>query len=819
MIQAIGLTSTSRRQRLPRVDDLTFEARPGKVTVLLGPAGSGKSEALRLMLQLLPGRGVALFRGRSVHRIAHPAREIGVLLGDVPGHPARTARGHLRMLTAVAGVPVERADDVLDVVGLSGLAGQKLGDFSLGMDRRLGIAAALLGDPHTLVLDEPTRGLSPREASWLYGLLREYADQGGLVLASSRDPREAARIADRVVSIDGGRLVADQDAADFSRTRLRPRVAVRTPHAERFAAVLTQEARSAERGGRGTGVVEVVCDGGGRVSVYGSDCASVGESAYRHGILVHRIAEEIGDAGDKGRPEPLVRADGRAPRKKTSRLSAAPSATAPTAPDEETAPVPVGATAASAHGAGHAAAGTGTDAGTPLGHASVPGPAVYGASGEGDQEPQRQRQSQDQDQDSNSEREREQTRSPEGAEAQGPQEAEGHIQPHGPSQALDQGQGQNQGPDQRPVRDHGPRQEAEQGGGEAIVLTPLRSTYTPVPSATPDTTVAPAPAVTSSTPTSASAPQATLLPPLPSVRRPGPVAPVRYEVRRLFGVRTPWVVMVVALLVAFGVAAMQARSGAVAAEASAAGLAPVLRLLMAWPAMPFLLPPVAVAAGLLGALAFGQEFRYPALAPAQAPVPRRLGLLLAKLLVTAGAAIGLCLFSALLNVGALTLLYGTESGALTFPAHAFELSSFTGLSTSAGDGAGNGSEAGVGALAPSFGMQVLAALAVCVGCGWAGLLAAGVFRSSVAGVAAVAAVPLLVAPLARKLLSGPAVQSLDGLPERLRAAVLFPWPSGAEQWVTVAMRIASQPVGRALALSLTVLLCAYVLTSLRSKPR
>ncbi|MDJ1130872.1 hypothetical protein [Streptomyces iconiensis] len=295
------------------------------------------------------------------------------------------------------------------------------------------------------------------------------------------------------------------------------------------------------------------------------------------------------------------------------------------------------------------------------------------------------------------------------------------------------------------------------------------------------------------------------------------MAPVRYEMRRLFGVRTPWVVMVVALLAALVVAAMQARTGAGTTGDEGAGLAPVLRLLVAWPtSVPFLLPPVAMAAGLLGALAFGQEFRYPALAPAQAPVPRRLGLLLAKLLVTGGVAIALCLFSAVLNAGALALLYGPGSGVLTFPAHAFELANLTSLSVPVGSGtAGDGAEA----QGLSFGMQVLAVLAICVGCGWAGLLAAGVFRSTVAGVTAVATVPLLVVPVMRRLLAGPAMHSLDGLPERLRSALLFPWPSGADQWVAVVLRIATQPVGRALALSLIVLLGAYVLTSLRSRPR
>ncbi|MDI9887896.1 ATP-binding cassette domain-containing protein [Streptomyces sp. HNM0645] len=157
MLQAIGLTSTSRRYLAPAVDDLTFEARPGDVTALLGARGSGKSTALRLMLGLEEGRGVTYFRGRPLHGIASPAREVGVLLGDVPGHPARTARGQLRMLCAAAGVPVSRADDMLDLVGIAALRDARLGSLSLGMDRRLGLAAALVGDPHTLLLDAPSR--------------------------------------------------------------------------------------------------------------------------------------------------------------------------------------------------------------------------------------------------------------------------------------------------------------------------------------------------------------------------------------------------------------------------------------------------------------------------------------------------------------------------------------------------------------------------------------------------------------------------------------------------------------------------------------
>ena len=310
MIQAIGLTGAPRKELPPAVDDLTFEARPGRVTVLFGTAAAGKTTALRLMLQLERGRGVALFRGRPLHRVPNPAREIGVILGDVPGHPSRTARGHLRMLSAAVGVPPERADEVLDLVGLSGLADQRLGGFSRGMDRRLGLAAALLGDPHTLVLDEPTEGVSPRDAAWLHGLLRGYAAQGGAVLVTSRNAKEVGRLADRVVTLDGGRVIADQNAADFARTRLRPRVAVRSPHADRLAALLIDESQRAHHAtdpviGRS---IEVVRESGSRLSVYGSSCAAVGETAFRHGILVHRLVDEVGDNGPLA---PLHRADGR----------------------------------------------------------------------------------------------------------------------------------------------------------------------------------------------------------------------------------------------------------------------------------------------------------------------------------------------------------------------------------------------------------------------------------------------------------------------------------------------------------------------------
>ncbi|MFJ3608572.1 ATP-binding cassette domain-containing protein [Streptomyces anulatus] len=577
MLQAIGLTSTPRRDAPPAVNDLTFEAPPGRVTALLGAPRSGKTTALRLMLELDSGRGVAYFRGRPLHRIAHPAREVGVLLGDVPGHPSRTARGQLRMLCAAAGVPATRADEVLEVVGLAGLGDQRLGTLSVGMDRRLGLASALLGDPHTLILDEPAEGLSPRENSWLYGLLRAHAAQGGTVLYATGDPKEAARTADRVVTIGGGRLVADQDVADFARTRLRARVAVRTPHAARLAAVVSREARAARRS------VEVVEEASGRLTVYGSTCAEIGDTAYRHGVPVHRLADEIGDTG----------------------------------------------------------------------------PAAPAESGSAER------------------------------------------------------------------------------GDSAVALSEL---------------------------------------PPPIRVRParGPLRPLRYELRRSLGVRTTAMIMAAVLVVSAAVSVLLARTDGTALP----------RVLAAWPAL-LPLPPAALGAGLLGALSFGDEFRYPALAAARGTVPRRLGLLLAKLTVTASFALLLAGLTVVCGAQSLRLVYGPDL--IEIPSNAFALgASWAGLT---------------------------------VGCAWAGLLAAGVFRVAGAGIAAVLAVPVLVVPLVQKFFAAPSARSVAGLPGRLRELVGWQLPQQADHWVLAVARVVAQPVGTALALSLSALICAYLLTSLRGKAR
>ncbi|MFD2687702.1 ATP-binding cassette domain-containing protein [Streptomyces phyllanthi] len=629
MIQANGLTSNPRKVLPPAVDNVSFEALSGRVTVLLGAPGAGKTTTLRLMLALQRGRGIAYFRGRPLHRIPHPSREVGVVLGDVPGHPARTVRGHLRMLCAATGVPVRRADEVLEAVELVSLQDERLGTLSRGMDRRLGLACALLADPHTLVLDDPADGLSVRESRWLHGVLRAHAVQGGTVLFTTHDPKEAAQTADQVVTLERGRLVADQEVADFARTRLRPRVVVRSPHAVRLGALLTKEARTARRS------VEIVREGGNRLSVYGSTCADIGETAFRHGILVHQLADETGDMG----PTPTADNAG-GPAADGSRPHA----------DE-------GACAPAADGAGSTAAGD----------------EVPSADGAPD------------------------TDDAEGTDAPPPQA--------GPSQ---------------------------QAG---------------LPALPPPISVRPA---------------------------PSPLRPLRYELRRAVGVGTGYATAAAVLVTSVLLSVLLARIGHT----------PQARLLAAWPyELP--LPPAALGAGFLGAMAFGDEFRHPALAVDRGTVPRRLGLLAAKLLVAAATALMLAFLTVGCDLEVLYLLYGEELTEV--PADWLSLSaSWIGL---------------------------------VVGCSWAGVLAAGLFRSTTGGLAAVLAVPVLVVPLVHKAWEGGTVRTAAGFSARLHDIPLLQWPFGGGRHAAAVGRIIAEPVGGALLLSLTCLLCAYLLTSLRSRVR
>jgi ABC-2 type transport system ATP-binding protein len=196
------------------VDALSFRLRPGIVTGFLGPNGSGKSTTMRLILGLdHPDTGQVRIGGRRYHDLRWPLREVGALLETKAFHPGRTARAHLAALAASNAIPGGRVDEVLGLVGLAGAARKRAGTFSLGMAQRLGIAAALLGDPPVLLLDEPVNGLDPAGIHWIRDLLKSLAGQGRAVFVSSHLISEMALIADRVVVIGHGRLLADEPVA------------------------------------------------------------------------------------------------------------------------------------------------------------------------------------------------------------------------------------------------------------------------------------------------------------------------------------------------------------------------------------------------------------------------------------------------------------------------------------------------------------------------------------------------------------------------------------------------------------------------------
>jgi ABC-2 type transport system ATP-binding protein len=207
-IQAQGLSK--RFGGRPVVDDLSFTVEPGRVTGLLGPNGAGKSTTLQLMLGLVLGGGRTLFDGRPYRELANPLREVGAVLDAHAFHPRRSARDHLRMLAAAAGVADRRVDEMLDRVGLGAVARRPAGGFSLGMAQRLAVAAALLADPRALLLDEPDNGLDPHGVAWLRELLRAAAkDKDRAVLVSSHLLAEMQLLADHVVVLGRGRLLAD----------------------------------------------------------------------------------------------------------------------------------------------------------------------------------------------------------------------------------------------------------------------------------------------------------------------------------------------------------------------------------------------------------------------------------------------------------------------------------------------------------------------------------------------------------------------------------------------------------------------------------
>ncbi len=236
-----GLTKQYRRVRA--VDDLSFVVQPGRVTGFLGPNGAGKTTTLRMVLNLVtPTAGTATIGGRRYSDLRDPVRHVGAILEASSAHKGRTGRNHLRMLCAAARLPLSRADEMIERVGLASAANRKFRGYSLGMRQRLGIATAMLGDPHALILDEPANGLDPEGIRWMRDLLKHYASLGRTVLVSSHLLSEMELLADDLVIIANGKLVAqgtvEMVISGMSNADV---VRVRTPDADKLVAALGEE--------------------------------------------------------------------------------------------------------------------------------------------------------------------------------------------------------------------------------------------------------------------------------------------------------------------------------------------------------------------------------------------------------------------------------------------------------------------------------------------------------------------------------------------------------------------------------------------------
>lgn len=263
------------------VDDVSFMVEPGFVTGFLGPNGAGKSTTMRMILGLdRPDEGTVTVRGQKYVDLAAPLREVGALLDAQAVDGVRSARSHLRWIAEAGGIPRHRVGEVLETVGLTEVAGERVGGFSLGMGQRLGIAAALLGDPPVLLLDEPVNGLDVDGIRWVRALVRSLASQGRTVLVSSHLMSEMEATADHVLVIGRGRLVADLPIDEFMAMGSGAHVRVVSPEAGRLGPLV-------EHAG-GT----VVAEAGGTLHVSGIDNVAVAELAAEAGILLHELTPQ-----------------------------------------------------------------------------------------------------------------------------------------------------------------------------------------------------------------------------------------------------------------------------------------------------------------------------------------------------------------------------------------------------------------------------------------------------------------------------------------------------------------------------------------------
>ncbi|MFY1690087.1 ABC transporter ATP-binding protein [Plantactinospora sp. WMMB782] len=278
-----GLTKVYRNVRA--VDDLSFTVEPGRVTGFLGPNGAGKTTTLRMLLNLVtPTAGSATIGGTRYADLPQPLRHVGAVLEASSAHKGRTGVNHLRVTCAAAGLPKQRADEALALVGLTPAAKRKFKGYSLGMKQRLGIAAAMLGDPRVLILDEPANGLDPEGIRWMRGFLKALAAEGRTVLVSSHLLSEMQLLADDVVIIAAGKLVRQGRVEDVVGSMAQTgRVRVRTPQGDELVAALTGDGVQVTRGEDGVLLVE------------GADAPSVGRAALAAKVELHELTTERPD--------------------------------------------------------------------------------------------------------------------------------------------------------------------------------------------------------------------------------------------------------------------------------------------------------------------------------------------------------------------------------------------------------------------------------------------------------------------------------------------------------------------------------------------
>ncbi|MGW4378477.1 ATP-binding cassette domain-containing protein [Kitasatospora sp. NPDC004531] len=270
---------TKRYGRTVAVDGLTFTVRPGRVTGFLGPNGAGKSTTLRMIIGLNePTGGTVTVGGHRFRDHPRGLRHVGALLDASDVHGGRSAAAHLGVLARGNAIPRQRVEQVLEQVGLAGAARRRIGGYSLGMKQRLGIAAALLGDPPVLLFDEPLNGLDPEGVRWVRGLFRQLAAEGRTVFVSSHLMSEMEHTADHLVVVGRGRLIADEPLAAFAARGRGGGVTVRTPDADALAGVLTAAGAT------------VRPDGPERLAVTGLDADTIGDLAHRHGLRLRELA-------------------------------------------------------------------------------------------------------------------------------------------------------------------------------------------------------------------------------------------------------------------------------------------------------------------------------------------------------------------------------------------------------------------------------------------------------------------------------------------------------------------------------------------------